>query len=82
MVEGTGLPWAVAVIGGDVIESGVAKLALEQGGHLRVGLEDYAGPRQPANVELVREAVALAAAVGRSVATCRETMALLALPRA
>lgn len=82
MWEGTGLPWAVAVIGGDVIESGVAALALEQGGHLRVGLEDYAGRRQPANVELVREAVALAAAVGRPVATCRETMALLALPRA
>ena len=64
------LPWAVAVIGGDVIESGLARLALERGGHLRVGLEDYAGPRRPRNAELVREAVALARAVGRPVASC------------
>jgi len=82
MLDGCDLPWAVAVIGGDVIASGVARLALERGGHLRVGLEDYAGPRQPRNTELVQEAVALARAVGRPVATCSETTALLNLPRA
>jgi hypothetical protein len=39
MLDGASLPWAVAVIGGDVIASGLARLALERGGHLRVGLE-------------------------------------------
>jgi len=81
LLEGSGLPWAVAVVGGDVIASGLARLALERGGHLRVGLEDYAGPRTPANEELVREAARAAAQVGRPVATPRETAELLGLPR-
>jgi 3-keto-5-aminohexanoate cleavage enzyme len=80
MLDGSDLAWAVALIGGDVIASGVARLALERGGHLRVGLEDYAGPRRPRNAELVEEATALARAVGRPVATCREAAALLKLP--
>jgi 3-keto-5-aminohexanoate cleavage enzyme len=82
MLEGCDLPWAVAVIGGDVTASGLARLALERGGHVRVGLEDYAGPRTPANEELVREVAALAADVGRPIATCGETTRLLKLPRA
>ncbi|MGH2608372.1 MAG: 3-keto-5-aminohexanoate cleavage protein, partial [Tepidiformaceae bacterium] len=53
MLEPTGLPWSVAVLGGDVIGCGLARIALERGGHLRVGLEDYAGPLQPTNEELV-----------------------------
>jgi uncharacterized protein (DUF849 family) len=81
MLAGTALPWAVAVIGGDVVESGLARLAIERGGHVRVGLEDYAGPRTPSNVELIREVTALAAAAGRSIATCAETARLLDLPR-
>jgi 3-keto-5-aminohexanoate cleavage enzyme len=81
MLDGSSLPWAVAVIGGDVVASGLARLALERGGHLRVGLEDYAGPRRPRNNELVEEAVALARSVGRPVATCSEAAALLRLPR-
>jgi uncharacterized protein (DUF849 family) len=81
MLEGCDLPWAVAVIGGDVVESGLARLALELGGHVRVGLEDYAGPRTPTNVELVREVVAVAAAVGRPVATAGEAARILGLPR-
>jgi uncharacterized protein (DUF849 family) len=81
MLEGARLPWAVAVVGGDVVASGIAELALERGGHLRVGLEDYAGPRHPRNAELVSEAVAVAARVGRPVATAAETRRLLALPR-
>ena len=69
LLEGSKLPWAVAVLGGDVVESGMARLALERGGHVRVGLEDYAGERRPANAELVREVVDLARRVGREVAT-------------
>jgi 3-keto-5-aminohexanoate cleavage enzyme len=80
MLEGSGLPWSVAVLGGDVIASGLARLALERGGHLRVGLEDYAGPDSPTNVELVKQAVTMAARVGRPVATPSETARLLGLP--
>ena len=53
----------------------------ERGGHVRVGLEDYAGPRTPANAELVEEVVALAGEVGRPVAGCAEAARLLQLPR-
>jgi uncharacterized protein (DUF849 family) len=45
-----------------------------------VGLEDYAGPSQPANEELVRAAVALAGDVGRPVAMPDEAAKLLGLP--
>jgi uncharacterized protein (DUF849 family) len=81
MLDGCELPWAVAVLGGDVIETGLARLALERGGHVRVGLEDYAGTRTPANDELVREVTALARAVGRPVASCTETARILGLQR-
>jgi uncharacterized protein (DUF849 family) len=66
------LPWSVALPGGDLLASPVARLALERGGHLRVGLEDHAGAGQPTNVELVRRAAALATEVGRPVATPAE----------
>ena len=81
MLEGCDLPWSVAVLGGDVIASGLARLALERGGHLRVGLEDHAGRRRPTNEELVREAAALVRATGRRVATCAEAARILGLPR-
>ena len=82
MLGGCGLPWAVAVIGGDVVESGLARLAIEKGGHVRVGLEDYAGSRTPANRELVEEVAALGAQLGRPPATCVQAAAILRLPRA
>ncbi len=81
MVEPSGLPWSVAVLGGDCVASGMARLAIERGGHVRVGLEDYAGPRTPANTELIRELVVLAGECGRAVATPDEAAAILGLPR-
>ena len=81
MLAGWDIPWAVAVIGGCVIETGLARLAFERGGHVRVGLEEYAGARTPSNEELVAEVVALAAQVGRPIATCAEAARLLGLPR-
>jgi uncharacterized protein (DUF849 family) len=81
MLEGCAIPWAVAVIGGDVVRTALARLALERGGHVRVGLEDHAGSRTPKNEELVREIVALAREVGRPVATCAEAAQILQLPR-
>lgn len=80
MLDGASFQWAVAVLGGDCVESGIARLALEHGGHLRVGHEDWAGPQPtPPNPELVRAAVALCAEVGRPVATPDEAAALLGM---
>jgi uncharacterized protein (DUF849 family) len=56
MIEGTGLPWSVSVWGGDLLETPIARLALEHGGHLHVGLEEHSGPRHPTNEQLVQEA--------------------------
>jgi len=81
MLDGVALPWSVAVVGGDLLASDVARLALARGGHLRVGLEDYAGSRTPTNEELVRAAVALAREAGRPVASPAEAARILALPR-
>jgi 3-keto-5-aminohexanoate cleavage enzyme len=44
---------------------------------VRVGLEDYAGPRQPRNEELVAEIVDLARRCGRPLATPGEAAAML-----
>jgi uncharacterized protein (DUF849 family) len=78
MLEGSGLPWSVSVWGGDLVQTPVARLALELGGHLHVGLEEHFDPdRKPTNEELVVEAVKLCAEVGRPVATTEETLALL-----
>ncbi|HEV2310642.1 MAG TPA: 3-keto-5-aminohexanoate cleavage protein [Acidimicrobiia bacterium] len=81
LLDGSDLPWSVAVIGGDLLGSPVARAALERGAHLHVGLEDFAGRRTPTNEELVREATALCAEVGRPVAGCDDAAAILDLPR-
>jgi uncharacterized protein (DUF849 family) len=82
MLDGSGLPWSVSALGGDILATPVARRALELGGHLKVGLEDLAGPRILSNDELVAEAVALTGEVGRPVASCSEAAAILGLPRA
>lgn len=81
MLEGCDLPWSVALLGGDVVSSGLARLALERGGHLRVGLEDYAGPGTPSNLELVQAAVEEAAKFGRSPASGAQSAEILGLPK-
>jgi uncharacterized protein (DUF849 family) len=75
------LPWFVAVLAGDAVASGMAREALERGGHVRVGLEDAAGARDCSNAELVEEVVALAHDVGRRVATPAEAAKLFGFPR-
>jgi len=74
------VPWSVGVLGGDVFEDGLARHALERGGHLHLGLEDHAGKDQPTNREIVERAVALCEEVGRPVASIAETVDLLGLP--
>ncbi len=77
------LPWMVGVPGGDVIAGGVAEAAIERGGHVRVGLEDFHAPgRTPANAALVTEVVELARRCGRPVATPADVTAALWPPAA
>ena len=80
MLQGCPLPWSVALLGGDVVGSGLARAALERGGHVRVGLEDYAGPGTPTNLELVEQLAELAADLGRPLANGAQAAALLDLP--
>lgn len=82
MLEGCSLPWSVAVMGGDVVESGIARAALEHGGHLHVGLEDWGGVGSPSNEDLVLEAASLCADIGRPVANHEEAAELLGITSA
>lgn len=79
LLDGSRLVWAVAVLGGDVVGSGIARQALESGGHLRIGLEDYAGPGSPSNLDLLEQAVALCEEVGRPLASRTEAAEILAI---
>tara|TARA_B110000444_G_scaffold261157_1_gene311507 strand:+ start:5158 stop:6030 length:873 start_codon:yes stop_codon:yes gene_type:complete len=81
MLSASSLPWASAVLSGDLVESGMAELTLKRGGHLRVGLEDYGGKKTPTNVELVEAAVDVVKTLGYSIATTEETATILNLPR-
>jgi uncharacterized protein (DUF849 family) len=74
------IPWAVSVVSGDVFENGVAAHALALGGHLRVGLEDYAGSGSPTNLELVERAIDVVHESGRPRASCADAAVLLGLP--
>ena len=75
------VPWAVSVVGGDVVETGLAEYAVELGGHIHLGLEFYAGERTPTNVELIDEAVAVCEKLGAAVATSADAADILELPR-
>lgn len=79
MLGDTPLPWAVALLGGSLLDSPLAALALEAGGHLRVGLEDH--PDAESNLAEVKRARALCAAHGRRLASPAEASEILGLPR-
>ena len=80
LLEPSGLPWSVAVMGGDVVACGLAERAIRRGGHVRVGLEDWSGPGEASNAQLVREAGELVERLGRRVATIEESRAILGVP--
>ena len=79
LLDGCDVPWAVSVVGGDVVGSAIAGMALDRGGHLHLGLEFFGGDRTPTNAELVAEAVALCESTGRAVATPDEAAEILGL---
>jgi uncharacterized protein (DUF849 family) len=81
MLEGVNLPWSVSVWGGDPMQTPIAQLAVELGGHLHVGIEEFYSPdRTPTNEELVREAAQLVARVGRPLADSAAAARILDLP--
>jgi uncharacterized protein (DUF849 family) len=79
MLGGSVMPWMVTLRDGDMM-SGFGQTAMKMGGHIRVGIEDYGGPRQPRNEELVQEVVDFAREIGRPVAGFSETHEILGLP--
>ena len=83
MLDGVDLPWSVSVWGGDLLKWPVARIALERGGHLHIGIEDHFDPeRTPTNQELFEETKALCEEVGRPIATGEQTRQILDLPSA
>jgi uncharacterized protein (DUF849 family) len=78
MLGDAALPWAVAVLGGSLLDSPLASWALEAGGHLRVGLEDH--PDAKSNLDEVLRARDLCELHGRRLAPPEEAGALLDLP--
>ena len=67
MMEGLDLKWAVGCPADDrsIMDTPLARMALERGGSLRVGLEDYT--TGPSNLEQLERAKELVAAVGRRI---------------
>ncbi len=80
MMEGLDLKWGIACPArdGSVMDTPIARLALERGGSLRVGLEDDA--TGPSNVEQIKRAYELVNAVGRRIIKGSEAIEYLDIP--
>lgn len=77
LMEGSNVPWMVSLMGGVLLDSPVARHALERGGHLRVGVEDTAGGTDMDNAQTVEAAARLVAEVGRPLADCTRARQVL-----
>lgn len=80
MMEGLDLKWAVSCPGrdGSIMDTPLARMALERGGSLRVGLED--DTTGPSNVEQITRAKELVASVGRRIINGPEAIEYLDIP--
>ncbi len=79
MIEGLDLEWTVGYIGDkSVMDTPLARMALERGGSFRVGLEDW--PNGTSNVEQIKRAKEIINAVGRPVVTGAEAIKYLDIP--
>lgn len=76
LFDADALAWMVSLRSGDVNDA-LASLAIERGGHVRVGIEDYGGPSTPRNEALVAAAARIAEAHGRRPARPHEVRALI-----
>jgi len=77
--EGRSVCWAIACYGANALP--LAELAIERGGHVALGLGDYAYPElgdgRPTNADVVAAVAERARAAGRGVATPEEVRAIL-----
>ena len=78
MIEGLDLKWSVGMVGGCIMDTPLARMALERGGNFRVGLEDYWSG--PSNLEQLERAKELINKVGRKVVTGAEAIEYLDIP--
>ncbi len=74
------IEWTVCCKGGNLFA--LAMIAIATGGHVSIGIGDYAYPElgYPTNTELVEEITRMARQVGRAVATPAETRQILGIP--
>ena len=77
MLRGVRCNWFSACLGGDIFP--LLPTTISLGGHIRLGLEDYAYTQdgQPTNVQLVERAVAVIESMGHDVATPDEARAMI-----
>ena len=81
MIEGLDLNWTVGYIGDtSVMDTPLARMALERGGSFRVGLEDW--PNGNSNVEQIERAKEIIDSVGRPIITGAEAINFLDIPYA
>ena len=81
MMEGLDLKWSVGAIGAtSIMDTPLARMALERGGSFRVGLEDYAAG--PGNLEQMERAKEIVNAVGRPIVTGADAIRYLDIPYA
>jgi uncharacterized protein (DUF849 family) len=79
MMDGFDLDWAVGYIGDrSVMDTPLARLALQRGGSFRVGLEDWGSGTS--NVEQLKRAKEIIANVGRPIVTGAEAIKHLDIP--
>ncbi len=79
MMEGLDLKWSVGSIGAEsIMDTPLARMALERGGSFRVGLEDWA--TGPSNLEQIERAKEIIDAVGRPIVTGAEAIEYLDIP--
>jgi uncharacterized protein (DUF849 family) len=79
MMEGLDLKWSVGVMGTQsVMDTPLARMALERGGSFRVGIEDWV--TGPSNVEQIARAKEIIASVGRRAISGAEAIEYLDIP--
>ena len=78
MIEGIDVDWAVGMLGKNIMETPLARMALERGGSFRVGLEDWGSG--PSNVEQLAMAKEMINKVGRPILNGPEAIKYLDIP--
>ena len=79
MMEGLDLKWSVGSIGEpSIMDTPLARMALERGGSFRVGLEDWA--TGTSNLEQIKRAKEIINGVGRPIVTGADAISYLDIP--